>query len=297
VESQTAAVLSSNAFIDVPGLTTNVTAAGLYHVSAAVNFSNTSPTTGTEIGLELVANGQVVDLRILSFAPNSNTYQASLDVQADLALTAGELVEVKATTLGNSGSAQYGSGPHDLRLIRFATPPAVANPGNQASLAGAAIGLAITASNVAAPLVYGASGLPAGLAIDRSTGVISGTIDNQAARAAPYTVVVTASDGFNVGSTTFTWTVTTPVVTPPPVPNLHISARLITRKVGKKKALFIHLTFSDGRAALDIRSPFQSPAFKGITVAAEDTNCDGSDDSILLTARKGKKKLTRTLGV
>src|SRR4051794_28960811 len=56
--SQTAAALTSNAFVDIPGLATNVNSAGLYHVSASVNFSNTSQTTGTEIGLQLLANGQ-----------------------------------------------------------------------------------------------------------------------------------------------------------------------------------------------------------------------------------------------
>jgi hypothetical protein len=93
------------------------------------------------------------------------------------------------------------------------------------------------------------------------------------------------------------------IVVPPPPPsspppaatNLHISASLIIKKVGKKKVLFIHLTFSDGRAAADIRSPFQSPAFRGIKVAVKDANGDGSDDSILLTGKKGKKKLTQTL--
>ena len=44
-------------------------------------------------------------------------------------------------------------------------------------------------------LVYAASGLPAGLAIDAVTGVISGTIDDGAIRNGPYRVIVTAADG------------------------------------------------------------------------------------------------------
>jgi hypothetical protein len=80
-------------------------------------------------------------------------------------------------------------------------------------------------------------------------------------------------------------------------PKLHISASLITKKAGKKTARFIHLTFSDGRAAEDVRSPFQPPAFRGITLTVEDTNGDGSDDSILVTAGKGKRTRTETLAV
>jgi large repetitive protein len=62
-------------------------------------------------------------------------------------------------------------------------------------------------------LSFAAAGLPAGLSINATTGVISGTIDKNASQPAGgvYTVTVTASDG-NGGtvSTTFTWTVTNP---------------------------------------------------------------------------------------
>jgi large repetitive protein len=62
-------------------------------------------------------------------------------------------------------------------------------------------------------LTYSASGLPAGLSINPTTGVITGTIDRSASQlnGGVYSVTVTASDG-NGGtvSTTFTWTVTNP---------------------------------------------------------------------------------------
>jgi V8-like Glu-specific endopeptidase len=82
-----------------------------------------------------------------------------------------------------------------------------------------------------------------------------------------------------------------------PAAPLHVHASLITRRVGRRKALFIHLTFSNGRAAEDVRSPFQSPVFKGITVAVKDANGDGSDDSVVVTARKGRTTRTATLAV
>jgi VCBS repeat-containing protein len=63
-------------------------------------------------------------------------------------------------------------------------------------------------------LTYGASGLPTGLTIDPTTGIISGTIDHSASQggaAGVYNVTVTAtsSDGGSVNQT-FTWTVTNP---------------------------------------------------------------------------------------
>lgn len=62
-------------------------------------------------------------------------------------------------------------------------------------------------------LTYAASGLPAGLSINASTGVISGTIDRSASQlnGGSYTVQVTATDpGGRSVSTNFTWTVTNP---------------------------------------------------------------------------------------
>ena len=62
-------------------------------------------------------------------------------------------------------------------------------------------------------LTYSAAGLPAGLNINPTTGVITGTIDRSASQAngGVYSVIVTANDG-NGGtvSTTFAWTVTNP---------------------------------------------------------------------------------------
>ncbi|HLK43799.1 MAG TPA: beta-1,3-glucanase family protein [Thermoleophilia bacterium] len=80
------------------------------------------------------------------------------------------------------------------------------NPGNQTSTVGTAAGVQIQASDSAAgqTLSYGASGLPAGLSINSSTGLISGT--PSAAGTSSVTVTVTDGTGAS-GSTSFTWTV------------------------------------------------------------------------------------------
>ena len=63
-------------------------------------------------------------------------------------------------------------------------------------------------------LTFSATGLPAGLSINPSTGVISGTIDNSASQSGPYSVTITATDpGGKSASDTFTWTVNNPAPT------------------------------------------------------------------------------------
>jgi hypothetical protein len=82
----------------------------------------------------------------------------------------------------------------------------VTNPGSQTSTVGTAASLQIQASDSASgqTLTYTASGLPAGLSINSSTGLISGTPTT----AATSSVTVTATDTTGAkNSATFTWTV------------------------------------------------------------------------------------------
>jgi hypothetical protein len=80
----------------------------------------------------------------------------------------------------------------------------VTNPGSQSSTVGTATSLQISASDSASgqTLTYSASGLPAGLSINSSTGLISGTPTT----AGTSTVTVTATDTTGAsGSASFSW--------------------------------------------------------------------------------------------
>ncbi|GAA2776043.1 hypothetical protein GCM10010521_63410 [Streptomyces rameus] len=81
----------------------------------------------------------------------------------------------------------------------------VTNPGSQNTTVGGSVSLQIHATDSAgAALTYSATGLPAGLSINGSTGLITGT----ASTAGTYQVTVTAKDSTGAtGSTSFTWTV------------------------------------------------------------------------------------------
>jgi hypothetical protein len=82
----------------------------------------------------------------------------------------------------------------------------VTNPGSQSSTVGAAVSLQISASDSASgqTLTYTASGLPAGLSINSTTGLITGTPTTTGSSS----VTITAKDTTGAtGTTSFTWTV------------------------------------------------------------------------------------------
>ena len=82
----------------------------------------------------------------------------------------------------------------------------VTNPGNQTGTVGTAASLQINATDSASgqTLTYSATGLPAGLSINSSTGLISGTPTT----AGTSSVTVTAKDTTGAsGSASFTWTI------------------------------------------------------------------------------------------
>lgn len=86
--------------------------------------------------------------------------------------------------------------------------PVVANPGNQTSTVGTAVTLNNSATGGTPPYTWSASGLPAGLSINSSTGQVTGTPTT----AGTSNVTITATGGGS-GSASFTWTVN-PVSTP-----------------------------------------------------------------------------------
>jgi hypothetical protein len=84
----------------------------------------------------------------------------------------------------------------------------VNNPGNQSTTVNTAVSLQITASDSASgqTLTYSATGLPTGLSINASSGLISGT----AGTTGSFSTTVTARDTTGAtGSAAFTWTVNT----------------------------------------------------------------------------------------
>ena len=110
---------------------------------------------------------------------------------------------------GTVRATQYGYSIYEFQVYttsEIENTVTVTNPGAQTSKAGTAASLQVQASDSASgqTLTYAAAGLPAGLSINSSTGLISGTPTT----AGTSTVTVTAADTTGAsGSATFSWTV------------------------------------------------------------------------------------------
>ena len=82
----------------------------------------------------------------------------------------------------------------------------LSNPGDQTNNDSDTVSLALSASAAAgATLTFSATGLPTGLSLDASTGILSGTISSSADASSPYITTLTATDGSYSRSQTFTW--------------------------------------------------------------------------------------------
>jgi hypothetical protein len=166
---------------------------------------DTAETTTTTAFDTLAVQLGTTSLQTFSNLNKATGYQQRT---VDVSAFAGQTVTLKYTGVEDSG-LQTSFVVDDVALnVSGGTTgqsPTVTNPGAQTSTVGTAVSLHIAATDPQGDaLTYAATGLPAGLAISGSTGLISGT----PSAAGTSSVTVSATDpGGQTGSATFNWTV------------------------------------------------------------------------------------------
>lgn len=133
---------------------------------------------------------------------------AALILGANPAFTPAQVASTMVTNATPNKITNPGAGsPNRLLFVNTGgsgVNPEVTNPGNQTSFRGTAVSLQLAASGGTPPYTWSATGLPAGLSINASTGRVTGTPST----VNTYNVTVTARDtGNRTGSTSFTWTI------------------------------------------------------------------------------------------
>jgi Zn-dependent metalloprotease len=171
------------------------------------NGQPTSPTcnssTVTGVGIQ---NAEKIMYNAMQMKTSSSSYLKyrtwTLTAAKNLDASCGLFNATKAAWNAVSVPAQSG----DPTCTTGGNTVTVNNPGNQSGSVGTAASLQMTGtdSQSGQTLTWSASGLPAGLSINSSTGLITGTPTT----ANTYTPTVTATDTTGAhGSTSFTWTI------------------------------------------------------------------------------------------
>jgi len=168
-------------------------------------------------GLQGNAAGDTVSLTVTAEDAGNNTlaYSATglpsgLSIDSSSGLISGTINISAASSTADNVTVTATDGTYSSSQT-FAWSVAtiyLAAPGDQSNLAADTVALSMAAAyNGSGSLTYGAAGLPDGLSIDTSTGLISGTITDTGVTDGPYTTTVTVTAGSNSTSQTFNWAV------------------------------------------------------------------------------------------
>jgi len=161
----------------------------------------TFKTTATTVTLGGTA-GDNVGVTQVTWANNrggSGTASGTASWSASVVLQTGSnvLTATARDAVGNTKTATI--------TVTLNTPPTLSGVASQTSVQGTAVAMQLSGADPDGDvLTYGANGLPPGVAIAVSTGLISG----KPTAAGSYPVTVTVSDGMQTATRTFTWTVT-----------------------------------------------------------------------------------------
>jgi hypothetical protein len=186
-----------------------------YHGSSPPSFT----ATGLPSGLSLNSSTGVISGTLSTSADQNSPY----------------LVTVTAADSSHSSSQHFLWNVYQV---------GVTNPGDQSNTEGNVISLSVAAHGIGGTLTYSEGGLPAGLSLNTSTGLISGTLAAGTADMSPYPVTVAVSNGNASSNQSFTWNVSPRVVLTPPSSQGSVEGHSASLQVSASDTANATLTYS-----------------------------------------------------
>jgi Putative Ig domain/PLD-like domain len=184
-----------------------------FNGTAADTVTVTTPATqtgkvGTAASLQIAASDSATGQTL---AYSASGLPAGLSINSSTGLISGTPTtagssSVTVTVTDSTGATGSATFTWTVSAGTSSNTVTVTNPGNQTGTVGTGASLQIAASDSAGgqTLTYSASGLPAGLSVSASTGLITGTPTT----AGSSSVTIAATDGTGAtGSASFTWTI------------------------------------------------------------------------------------------
>jgi len=155
-----------------------------------------SGTTGTAFSYQITATSSPTSF-------GASGLPAGLTVNTTSGLISGTPVSVGTSNVMLSATNSAGTGNAPLTLTVTLAPPAITSSGTASGTIGTAFSYQITGTN--SPASFGALGLPTGLTLDTTTGLISGT---PTGAALTFSVMISATNSGGTGNAPLTLTIT-----------------------------------------------------------------------------------------
>lgn len=176
VNSNTGLITGTPTVGGISNVTLSATNAGGTGTKTLTITVNSAPVI-TSAGSAVTGVGQSFSYQITgSYSPTSygaTGLPAGLSVNSTTGLISGSPTIAGSSNVSVSATNSYGTGTKILALTVNPMPPVISSAGTATAVVGTTFSYQITASN--SPTSFAASGLPAGLSVNSSTGLISGT--------------------------------------------------------------------------------------------------------------------------
>ena len=211
--------VAAGAAANGPYTVTLIATDNTYSISQTFTWAVSNPISITQVLNQTSLEGTTISFPISATDATSGATMVftadTLPLGLEINSSSGDITGTVA-----SGAAQYG--PYMVTVTagdgtasasmsftsNIIDPVVISVPADQTNKEGDSVTLGISASDAyAGTITYGATGLPAGLSINASTGAITGTVASGASADSPYSIALYASDGTYTDNETFNWTI------------------------------------------------------------------------------------------